>query len=98
MPMFWLDLENHLSNDVTVPADEFIHTCLEHFSGASAQLLSKGHRYAFSLGLKVEIHNLFGHTNDHLREMASLVKHHDLIGQCAGKHGRMSVSGDVYFW
>jgi Uncharacterized conserved protein (DUF2181) len=71
--------------DVTVPADEFIHTCLEHFSGANAQLLSKGHNYAFSLGFKVEIHSPSGHTDDHLREMASLVKRHDLIGRCAGK-------------
>lgn len=73
------------SIDVTVPADEFIHTCLELFSGSNSQLLAKDHRFAFSLGFKVEIHNPSGHTDDHLREMASLVKRHALTGRCAGK-------------
>lgn len=41
--------------------------------------------YAFSLGFKVEVHSPFGHTQDHLQEMAALVKRHDLIERCGGK-------------
>jgi hypothetical protein len=70
------------SVDVTVPADAFIQTCLKLFSDATAQ--PKSHSYAFSLGFKVEIHNPSGHRDDHLKEMTSLVKRHDLIGRCAG--------------
>jgi len=40
--------------------------------------------YAFSLGFKVEVHAPSGHTHQHLQEMASLLKRHDLTGRCAG--------------
>lgn len=67
------------SSDVTVPADEFIHKCLELVPSDSANV-----QYAFSLGFKVEVHSPFGHTNDHLQEMAAVVKRHDLTQRCAG--------------
>lgn len=70
------------SVDVIVPADAFIQTCLDFFLEANAQ--PTVHSYAFSLGFKVEIHNPSGHTDDNLKEMASLVKRHDLIERCAG--------------
>ena len=70
------------SADVTVAADEFVRTCL--------QLIHDGkgvdNNYAFSLGFKVEVHSPTGHTHDHLQEMATLIRRHDLIGRCAGKN------------
>jgi hypothetical protein len=48
--------------------------------------------YAFSLGFKVEVHSPWGHTDDHLREMASVVMRNNLIGRSRGERRHSGIN------
>mmetsp|Transcript_32098 Transcript_32098/g.58045 ORF Transcript_32098/g.58045 Transcript_32098/m.58045 type:complete len:310 (-) Transcript_32098:98-1027(-) len=69
------------SVDINVPADAFVNKCLELMTSDDD---SSSASYAFSLGFKVEVHSPWGHTDDHLREMASVVIRNNLIGRSRG--------------